>query len=70
MDLQLDVGFVSRATVSFQYALVDRCSAGVKCRAMPSDDLATIVVHALAWERTLPRPETVEAPFKSASALH
>ena len=34
------------------------------------DDLPTIVGHALAWERTLPRPETVEAPLKSASASH
>jgi UDP-glucose 4-epimerase len=30
------------------------------------DDLATIVTHALAWERTLPRAETVDAPLMPA----
>jgi UDP-glucose 4-epimerase len=34
------------------------------------DDLATIVAHALAWERTLPRQEAVEAPLIPASVLH
>jgi UDP-glucose 4-epimerase len=34
------------------------------------DDLPTIVAHALAWERTLPRPEAAGAPLKSASVLH
>jgi UDP-glucose 4-epimerase len=34
------------------------------------DDLATIVAHALAWERTLPRAQTVEAPLKRATVLH
>ncbi len=30
------------------------------------DDLATIVTHALAWERTLPRAAAVEAPLMPA----
>jgi UDP-glucose 4-epimerase len=34
------------------------------------DDLATVVAHALAWERTLPRQEAVEAPLIPASVLH
>jgi UDP-glucose 4-epimerase len=34
------------------------------------DDLTTIVAHALAWERTLPRQEAVEAPLIPASVLH
>jgi UDP-glucose 4-epimerase len=34
------------------------------------DDLATIVAHALAWERTLPRAQTAEAPLKRATVLH
>jgi UDP-glucose 4-epimerase len=34
------------------------------------DDLATIVAHALDWERTLPRAQTVEAPLKRATVLH
>jgi UDP-glucose 4-epimerase len=34
------------------------------------DDLATIVGHALAWERTLPRGKGRAAPRKRATVMH
>ena len=34
------------------------------------DDLATIVGHALAWERTLPRAEGRAAPKKRTAVMH